>query len=138
MNHFNLKLISPEGVKYETDAMEATLPTPDGQITIMPNHMPLIALLSPGEIVLKIDGKEHILATEGGIAEIANNTVKILADTAEDVDSLDQLKIEEAKRQAEELVATAKTEIEYANATAALEKQLSKLNILKRRKKYRG
>ncbi len=137
MNHFNLKLISPEGVKYETDAAEATLPTPDGQITIMPNHMPLIALLAPGEIVLKIDGKENILVTEGGIVEVVNNKVKILADTAEDVDSLDQLKIEEAKKQAEELVATAKTEIEYADAVAHLEKQLSKLNILKRRKKYR-
>jgi len=137
MNTFNLKLIAPDGVKYEADAIEATLPTPDGQITILPNHMPLISLLSPGEIVLKIDGKEHILVTEGGIAEIANNTVKILADTAEDINSLDQLKIEEAKKHAEELIATAKTDIEYANAAAHLEKQLSKLSILKRRKKYR-
>lgn len=137
MNTFNLKLISPEGIKYETNAAEVTLPTPDGQITIMPNHMPLISLLSPGEIILKIDGEEHILATEGGIAEVANNTVKILADTAEDVNSLDQLKIEKAKKHAEELVATAKTDVEYADAVAHLEKQLSKLNILKRRKKYR-
>lgn len=137
MATFNLKLISPEGVKYETDAAEATLPTPEGQVTILPNHMPLISLLSAGEIILKIDGKEHALVTEGGIVEVANNTVKVLADTAEDVDSLDQLKIEEAKKHAEELVAKAKTEIEYADAVATLEKQLAKINVLKRRKKYR-
>ena len=137
-NTFNLKLIAPDGVKYEADAIEATLPTPDGQITILPNHMPVISLLAPGEIRLKIDGKEHVLATEGGIVEIANNTVKILADTAEDVDSLDALKIEEAKKHADNLLANAKSDVEYADAVAHLEKQIAKLSILRRRKKYRG
>jgi len=137
MNTFNLKLIAPDGVKYESNASEATPPTPNGQITILPDHMPLISLLAPGEIILKIDSKEHVLITEGGIVEIANNTVKILADTAEDINSLDQLKIEEAKKHAEELIAAARTDIEYADAVAHLEKQISKLNILKRRKKYR-
>lgn len=137
MNTFNLKLIAPDGIKYEVDAAEATLPTPDGQITILPNHMPVISLLAPGEILLKIDGKDHVLATEGGIVEIANNIVKVLADTAEDIDSLDQLKIEDAKKQAQHLLANAKNDVEYADAVAHLEKQIAKLNILKRRKKYR-
>ena len=130
-------MISPEGIKYDQEVIQATLPTPNGQITILPNHEPLVALLSAGEILLKIDGKEHILATEGGIVEISNNTVKILADTAEDIDSLDQLKIEEAKEHAEHLLANAKDDIEHADALAHLEKQLAKLSILKRRKKYR-
>ena len=134
---FNLKLIAPDGVKYEVDASEATLPTPEGQITILPNHMPVISLLAPGEILLKIDGKNHVLATEGGIIEIANNTVKVLADTAEDIDSLDQLKIEDAKKQAQHLLSNAKNDVEYADAIAHLEKQIAKLSILKRRKKYK-
>lgn len=138
MNTFKLKLIAPDGIKYEHEAVEVTLPTPQGQITILPNHMPLISLLSPGEIVLKINGTEHILATEGGIVEVADNDVKILADTAEDLDSLDQLKVEEAKKEAEHLLATAKDDVEYADALAHLEKQIAKINVLKRRKKYRG
>jgi len=136
-NFFKLKLISPEGVKYEADAREASFPTPDGQISILPNHMPLISILAPGEILLNIDGKEHILVTEGGIIEIINNTVKVLADTAEEIASLDQLKIEEAKKEAERMLATAKDDVEYADARAHLERQLAKLSILKRRKKYR-
>ncbi|MEK9156227.1 MAG: ATP synthase F1 subunit epsilon [Patescibacteria group bacterium] len=137
MNTFNLKLISPDGVKYEQEAAEVILPTPDGQITLLPNHMPLIALLAPGEIILKINGREHNLATEGGIIEVADNTVKILADTAEDVDSLDQLKVEEAKQAAAERLAQAADDVEYADALAQMEKQLAKINVLKRRKKYR-
>jgi len=137
MKSFNLKLVSPTGVKHNEEVEEVTLPTPNGQITVLADHTPLISLISPGEIILRLKGKEHLLATEGGIAEIKNNTIKILADTAEDIDSLDHLKIEEAKKQAEHLLANAKDDIEYADALAHLEKQLAKLNILKRRKKYK-
>lgn len=136
--NFKLKLIAPDGVKYEEEATEVTLPTADGQITILPNHMPLISLLKPGEIIIKNGTKEHNLATEGGVVEVTNNLVKILADTAEDAESLDELKIVEAKKAAEQAKANAKDDVEYTDAAAALEKQLAKLNFLtKRKKKYR-
>ena len=138
MNKFLLKLIAPDGVKYEEDATEVTLPTVDGHITVLANHMPLISLLKPGEIIIKNGTKEHNLATEGGVVEVSNNVVKILADTAEDADSLDELKIIEAKKAAEHAKAKAKDDVEYTDAAAALEKQLAKLNFLtKRKKKYR-
>lgn len=81
--------------------------------------------------------KRNIYTFEAGVVEISNSLVKILADTAEDIDSLDQLKIEEAKKQAQHLIASAKNDVEYADATAHLEKQIAKLNIIKRRRKYR-
>lgn len=137
MKTFNLKLIAPTGIAYEGETSEAILPTRDGQITILPDHMPLITLLAPGEIILKNSGKEHYLVTEGGIAEIAKNTVKILADTAESADSLDQIKIEEAKKKAEESLSNARNDSEFATAYSTLEKQLAKIQVLKRRKKYR-
>lgn len=137
MNTFKLKLIAPDGVKYEHEASEVILPTPDGQIGILPNHEPLVSLLAPGEITIKYDGKDHFLATEGGIVEIGNNLVKILADTAESVESLDELKIEEAKKAAQQRLAEAKDDVEYSDAVAQIEKEIARLNVLKRRKKYR-
>lgn len=137
MNTFTLKLIAPDGIKYSEEATQISLPTPDGTITVLPNHMSLIVLLKPGEIIIKNGEKTHELATEGGIAEISNNLVKILADTAQDADSLDELKIAEAKKAAETRLANAKDEVEFADATAAIEKQLAKLNFLQKRKKYR-
>lgn len=134
-NKFALKLIAPDGVKYEEEASSVTLPTPDGQITILPNHTPLISLLSPGEITIQNGSKSHELATEGGVVEISNNLVKVLADTAEDAGSMDELKIVEAKKAAEHRMAEAKDDIEFANASAALEKQIAKINFLNRRKK---
>jgi len=137
MNSIKLKLISPDGIKYDHEVTSVSLPTQNGQITILPEHTPLIAIMAPGEIVIKINGKEEILASEGGVVEVSDKLVKILADSAEEVNSLNQLKIEEAKKEANELLANAKNDIEYANAVAHLEKQIAKLNILKRRKKYR-
>jgi len=138
MQTFKLKLIAPDGVKYESEAEEITLPTADGQITVLPNHMPLIALLKPGEIIIKNGSKSEELATEGGVVEVVDNVVKILADTAEEASSLDELKIVEAKKAAETRMQEAKTDIEFADAAAALEKQLAKLSILeKRKRKYR-
>ncbi len=137
MNKFTLKLIAPDGVKYEEEADEVVLPTADGQITVLPGHMPVISLLKPGEIIIKNGSKTHELATEGGVVEVSQNLVKVLADTAEDAESMDELKIAEAKKAAEQRLANAKDEVEFTEAAAALEKQLAKLNFLTKRKKYR-
>lgn len=137
MNKFKLKIIAPDGIKYEEEATEINLPTVDGHIAVLPNHMPLITLLKSGEIVIKDGNTTHNLATDGGIVEISNNIVKILADTAEDVGSLDELKISEAKKIAEQRLANAKDGVEFAEASAMLEKQITKLNLLaKRKRKY--
>ena len=135
MKSFNLKLIAPSGIKYEAEANAVFLPTPDGTIEILPDHMPLVSLLVPGEIRIKMNSDEHILVTDGGIVEIADNLVKVLADSAEDVNSLDEYKILEAKKLAEERLANAKDSVEHADAAAQLEKQLSKLKFVKRRKR---
>lgn len=137
MNTFKLRLIAPDGVKYEEEASQISLPTPDGQIVILPHHTPLITSLKPGEIIITNGKDEHHLATEGGIAEIGDNMVKILADTAENADSLDELKIVAAKKAAEDRLSNAKNTVEFTEATAMLEKQLARLNVLQKRKKYR-
>ncbi len=130
---FKLKLIALSGVKYEADTTAVFLPTPDGVIEVLPDHMPLIALLSPGEIIIKNNGNQKNLVTDGGMVEIADNLVKILADEAEEADNLDEMKILEAKKAAEARLANAKDDVEHADAAAQLEKQLSKLKFVKRR-----
>lgn len=134
-NTFKLKLIAPDGVKYKSDATAVKLPTPDGEIEILPNHMPLVSLLSAGEIAIINDDNIKLMATEGGVVEIANNLVKILADTAAEADDLDEMKILEAKKAAEERLANAKDEVEFTEAAAQLEKQIMMAKISSRRKR---
>jgi F-type H+-transporting ATPase subunit epsilon len=136
MNTFKLKLIAPDGVKYEQEVSEVILPTPNGEIAILSEHMPLVSLLSPGEIIVKEGNTEHHLATEGGVVEVGNNEVKVIADTAEEINSLDELKIEEAKKAATQRLTEAKDDTEYADALAHLEKQLAKEKIVRRKKHH--
>lgn len=138
MSSFTLKLITPSGVAFEGETSQVSLPTPEGQITVLANHEPVISLLSPGEIVMQKKGKNQYLATEGGVVEIANHLVKVMADTAESAESLDEAKIEEARKAAETRKANAKDHVDFAAAEVALEKQLAKLRVLKRRRKYKG
>lgn len=133
---FKVNLISPEGVKYQDEAEELILPTANGQIGVLANHEPLIALLSPGEIVVKSGGKDHFLATHGGVVKIANNVVEILADSAEYADELDQIKINEARERAEKQLKEAKDEVDFSSAAAMLEKILASEKVLKRRKHH--
>lgn len=134
MKSFTLKLIAPTGVKYESEATAVFLPTPDGTIEILPDHMPLVSLLVPGEIIIKNNAEEKSLVTDGGLVEVADNLVKILADAAEDAHNLDEFKILEAKKAAENRLANAKDDVARADAAAHLEKQISKLKFIKRRK----
>lgn len=137
MDTFKLQIIAPDGVKYEEVASAVVLPTASGHIEILPNHMPLVTLLSPGEIIIKNGGQDKSYSTEGGVVQVGNNLVKVLADTADEAHNLDELKIAEAKKAAEERLANAKDDVEYTHAAAQLEKQLAKLKYLNKRKNYR-
>ncbi len=132
---FKLKLVSPDGVKYDQDATEVLLPTPNGQIAILADHASLVTVLKPGEIVIKNANKEDYLSTDGGTVEVHNNLVKILADTAERAESLDEMAIVEAQKKAKERMEQAKNDTEYADAYGYLEKQLARLNFIKKRKR---
>ncbi|MDD5197898.1 MAG: ATP synthase F1 subunit epsilon [Candidatus Gracilibacteria bacterium] len=84
----------------------ATIPTRDGEITVLPNHEPLITALVPGILIVRVDGKENSYAIGGGIAEITAESVIITADMVEDGKNLDidavRAKKEEARRLLEE------------------------------------
>ena len=115
MIHF--KIVTPERVVLEKTITQATIPTVEGEITILPNHRSYIGLLKPGEIVVKCieekdeDSKKRekkkeqdcALAVSGGFIEFVDNKLTILADTAERAEELDLARAEEARKRAEEL-----------------------------------
>lgn len=70
-----LKILKLDGIKFEGKVSHVSLPTKDGEITILPNHIPLITILKKGDI--KIEGQE--IKVEGGVAEIDGKKVVVLA-----------------------------------------------------------
>ncbi len=100
---FNIKIITPEKVAYQGEADQVTLPTYDGEITVLANHIPLISSMKHGELVIKNDEKEIFLAVCNGFIEVKNNEMVIMTDIADRIVEIDEKKAEEAKRKAEEL-----------------------------------
>ncbi len=133
----NLQIITPEKVAYKDKADQITLPTEDGEITIMANHIPLISTMKHGELVIKNDGKEIPMAVCNGFVEVRGNRVVIMTDIAERVEEIDEQKAEEAKKRAKELLAEKDrmSDVAFADATALLEKSLARIRVARRRKR---
>lgn len=130
------KVVTPERTVIEEEVYQATLPVVHGEVTILPEHMPYIGALSAGEIILRKEqgGEEISLATSGGFVEFHDNTLSILADTAERAEEIDLARAEEARKRAEELKKerVSMDDEEYARTAAALEKELARVKVARR------
>ena len=126
----------------EEEAYQATLPIEGGDVTILPNHMPYIGTLKAGEIILRktAGGEETSLATSGGFVEFHDNTLLILADTAERAEEIDLARAEEARKRAEELKKERlhMDDEEYARTAALIEKEFARIKVARKHHSRRG
>jgi len=133
----HLTMLTPERVVYDADILEMTVPTAMGEIGILPNHLPLVSLLKPGELRVKKDGTEIQLAITGAFIEVKpGNQIQLLVDAAERVEEIDVERAEQARARAEEYLREKKfrSDVEYTALQAQLERALARIRIAK---KYR-
>lgn len=136
------KIVTPEKTVFEEEVYQATLPIERGVVTILPEHIPYVGALQAGEIILRreVSGEEISLATSGGFAEFHNNTLIILADTAERAEEIDLARAEEARKRAEELKKERlhMDDEEFARTAALLEKELARIKVARKHRSHRG
>lgn len=137
MKDLKLKIVTPEKILFEETVSQVSISTVMGEITILPNHIPLVSKLAPGEIVVKKDkGEEGLMAVSGGFVEVLPDQVIILADTAEYAEDIDEERAEEARKKAEEVLKTKVADAEgFAMFTAKMEKELARLKVARKYKK---
>jgi len=139
--YFKFEIVSPERVVLKADAKQVSIPTVDGEITVLPLHIPLVSLLKSGVIeVILADGGRDVMAVSGGLVEILANKVVVLADSAERAEELNEAAIETAKVKAEELKEQARHEdsVEFARLSALIERETARSSALKRWKKLKN
>lgn len=132
-----LKIATPEKVIYENEIEKATIPTQAGEITVLPNHIPLVSVLRAGELKIKDKSGEQVVALAGGFLEVrGNNEIIILADHAERAEEIDIQKAEEARKRAEEQMKEIKNveDVDYAKLQAIIDREMNKLKIAKKYK----
>ncbi len=137
----NFKIVKPEGIVYSDEHVEkVTIPTKEGYITVLPYHIPLITILDAGELIVHKKDHEVAIAVSGGVAEVRkDNTVHILADSAERAEEIDLERAEVGRKRAEELLAQEEksADVDFARIQASLEKEMNRLRIAKKYKPTR-
>lgn len=126
------QIITPERVVFSDEIDQVTMNTQDGEITVLPNHIPLVTVLKPGELICKKSGQEYPMAVTGGFAEIRpDNSVIILADAAERAEEIDVAEAEAARERALKTMQEERKldSAEYATLQATLEKALLRLKV---------
>lgn len=129
-----LELVTPERTVLSRELVKLSCPTTEGQITILPGHTALVATLESGELVAQNGGEEFYIHVAGGFVEVREDgRVIILADAAEHFYEIDIERAEQAKREAEKVMADHhRAEEEYVMAAWLLKKNLSRLNIARK------
>lgn len=128
------ELVTPERVVFRTEIDQVTLPTKEGEITVLPNHAALVAELVPGVAHLKRGTEEEDVAVSGGFIQVGENRVRVLADTAERGVDLDLSAIEQAKARAEAVMkeTVRSDDAAFTAAAANLERELARYKVAKR------
>lgn len=133
-----LHIVTPERTVFEGEVDSVTFPTPDGEVTVLPGHIPYITTVKPGEVLIR-DGREEILmAVSGGFIEFSKNKLMLMADTAERADEIDMERAEEARRKAEDLKKQKFSDSQdYYRVAAAIEKEMARLRVARKHRTKR-
>lgn len=129
-----LEIITPEKVIYSGEADEVLVPTPSGQIGVLPHHVHLMSKVVHGELVIKKGKQETLLAITDGFLEVTGNKVTILADYAVRSEDIEVSKVMEAKKRAEKLLEEKLDEQNYAEIEAQLRRSLLELKVAEKRR----
>ncbi len=130
----NLEIVTPAAVVYSKPVEMVTLPAAEGQIGVLPEHVPLLTRVVPGEIIVRRDGHEEFLAVGAGLVEITGDHVAIVTDMAIPAENIDEAKAEEARRRAEQRLSEKLEDEEVASVNASLARSLAQLHVKRRRR----
>ena len=117
---FTVEIISPDQTILKQETSEVVIPSFEGQMGILNNHIPLITFLRPGIITIKAEGEKKYYVEEGTV-EFSNNNLLILTSTAKDVDNLDKTQINDLIQKAEANLNAQSTDKERYVASYKLE-----------------
>jgi F-type H+-transporting ATPase subunit epsilon len=103
-----LEIVTPEARVYSDTIDTVVIPTVEGEVGILPGHIPLLTQVEHGELVVTKGGQTQFLAVSGGFAEVEGDRVHILAEHAITEDKIDENAVQAALKRAEQELADAK------------------------------
>lgn len=143
MAKLTIELTTPERTVFKDTVDSATIPTSEGEITVLPGHVRLVSVLVPGALALRKGAEETLIAVSTGFIQVqGQDRILILADTAERATELEEARIEQAIAEAKERAKKAQEEkgrVEdqsFAEAAAAMERELARLRVARKHRSH--
>ena len=132
MATIKLEIVTPEAKTYSEDVDMVTLTGTEGEMGILPQHMPLMTQLVAGEIIAKKGLETIFLAVGDGFVQITGEKISVLTDMAIRAENIDEAKAEEARQRAEARLAEKLTDEDAAMVSATLAHSLAQLKVKRR------
>lgn len=130
-----LEIITPEKIIYKDEIQEVIVPTINGEIAILPNHINLLTQVNPGELIIKKGTGQQYLAITGGFLEVQDNKISILAEYAVKAQDIEIARSMEAKKRAEKVMSEKSTDNELKIAQAEMIKAILELKVSAKHKR---
>jgi F-type H+-transporting ATPase subunit epsilon len=137
MAKLQVELVTAEGRLVSREADFVIAPGAEGDLGVLPRHIPLLTPLRAGEVTVRNEGNDEYLFVAGGFLEVLPDKVLILADAAERAEDIDEARAEEARRRAQQLLEEKVEGADTAAAAAALERAVMRLKVAELRRRHR-
>ncbi|AZN38596.1 F0F1 ATP synthase subunit epsilon [Paenibacillus albus] len=129
MSSFLLEIVTPERKAYAQDVNMIIVKGSEGELGILPNHIPMVTPLKIAPVTIKRDRSEEVIAVNGGFLEIRKDKVVILAESAELPGDIDVARAESAKQRAEQRLNGKRDEYDHVRAELALQRALNRIGV---------
>ena len=132
-------IVTAERSVYSEEGVdEVVVPGIEGELTVLPQHAPLLTMIKPGVMRIVKGSNDIDMAITGGFLEVKDDRVTILADAAERAEDIDVVRAEEARRRAERSLEERVSKVELVEAAAELQRSLIRLKAAERRRRKSG
>lgn len=129
--NFILQVVTPERVFYKGPVDMVEFNTTEGEIGVLPGHIPLTVIVKPGILNIYEEQGQKEAALHAGFAEILPDGVTILAEIIEWPEEIDESRAQAARDRAEERIRSRTPETDLARAETALQRAVARINVLK-------
>ena len=138
---FHFQLVALSGTKFDDDVYEVILPTLDGEIGVLQDHMPLVSVAATGVIAVRRqprdpDSAREFFATNGGMIDVQGNALRVLVDEADHADDINEAEAQAAMERAQKMKAEAKDQVSLEHAQALVDRQAVRLQVAGLRRRH--
>ncbi len=125
----HVRIVTPKGIYKEFNTPILNIPTVDGERGLLPNHMPLVTMLTIGVMSSEENGTRNYYAITNGLFYFNDNVAEIMTDTIENRDEIDVERATSAKARAEKRMQSSDPNVDQKRAELALKRALNRIRV---------